>query len=331
MALKIYKSSDQIGDENSRKFSSFQRKNGQKNQLNSYQKFARKENDFQNKQSENNEEKFISYDDFYEKNGRDLPFGNSSFSRKKSTNLSPKEYYEKQKIRREKIAKKLADEKNLRENLANGNLENEEFLITKISPAAKTAGRYNVFVNDKFSFSLDEVQLVNSGLKKGKVLSSEEYLSQKNDSDFGKNYVRALDLISRRIRSEKEIRDYGFKKKWSENATEKVIERLYERGYLNDEKFAKSFVDARANLRNFSKRKMEIELIKKGIEKEIREQILCENENFDESESLKNMVAKKWNRYENDQKLIAYLARQGFNFDDIKNAIKEFREENANE
>ncbi len=143
--------------------------------------------------------------------------------------------------------------------------------------------------------------------------------------------MRALDLISRRIRSEKEIRDYGFKKKWSENATEKVIERLYERGYLNDEKFAKSFVDARANLRNFSKRKMEIELIKKGIEKEIREQILCENENFDESESLKNMVAKKWNRYENDQKLIAYLARQGFNFDDIKNAIKEFREENANE
>ena len=331
MALKIYKSSDQIGDENSRKFSSFQRKNVQKNQLNSYQKFARKENDFQNKKSENNEEKFISYDDFYEKNGRDLLFGNSSFSRKKSTNLSPKEYYEKQKIRREKIAKKLADEKNLRENLANGNLENEEFLITKISPAAKTAGRYNVFVNDKFSFSLDEVQLVNSGLKKGKVLSSEEYLSQKNDSDFGKNYVRALDLISRRIRSEKEIRDYGFKKKWSENATEKVIERLYERGYLNDEKFAESFVDARANLRNFSKRKIEIELIKKGIEKEIREQILCENENFDESESLKNMVAKKWNRYENDQKLIAYLARQGFNFDDIKNAIKEFREENANE
>jgi len=331
MALKIYKSSDQIGDENSRKFSSFQRKNVQKNQLNSYQKFARKENDFQNKKSENNEEKFISYDDFYEKNGRDLLFGNSSFSRKKSTNLSPKEYYEKQKIRREKIAKKLADEKNLRENLANGNLENEEFLITKISPAAKTAGRYNVFVNDKFSFSLDEVQLVNSGLKKGKVLSSEEYLSQKNDSDFGKNYVRALDLISRRIRSEKEIRDYGFKKKWSENATEKVIERLYERGYLNDEKFAESFVDARANLRNFSKRKIEIELIKKGIEKEIREQILRENENFDESESLKNMVAKKWNRYENDQKLIAYLARQGFNFDDIKNAIKEFREENANE
>ena len=331
MALKIYKSSDQIGDENSRKFSSFQRKNVQKNQLNSYQKFARKENDFQNKKSENNEEKFISYDDFYEKNGRDLLFGNSSFSRKKSTNLSPKEYYEKQKIRRKKIAKKLVDEKNLRENLANGNLENEEFLITKISPAAKTAGRYNVFVNDKFSFSLDEVQLVNSGLKKGKVLSSEEYLSQKNDSDFGKNYVRALDLISRRIRSEKEIRDYGFKKKWSENVTEKVIERLYERGYLNDEKFAKSFVDARANLRNFSKRKMEIELIKKGIEKEIREQILCENENFDESESLKNMVAKKWNRYENDQKLIAYLARQGFNFDDIKNAIKEFREENANE
>jgi regulatory protein len=338
LIMKIYKATDDIsrndGEKKPKKYSSFARKSsgsfGQ-NSRNSYADFAKKES---SRSAENDEEKFVSYEDYYEKNGRDVGFGNSSFSRKKQTNLSPKEYYEKQKIRREKIQKKLADEKNFRENLANGNLENEEFIITKIAAAAKTAGRYNVFVNEKFSFSLDEIQLVNSGIKKGKILESGEYLELKNDSDFGKNYVRALDLISRRMRSEKEIRDYGFRKKWSKNATEKVVERLYARGYLDDEKFAKMFILSRANLREFSRKKIEIELMKKGISREIIAKILRENEEnftensegFSEDESLKKLVAKKFAKYETEQKLIAYLARQGFSYDKIKTEIREFRE-----
>jgi len=216
------------------------------------------------------------------------------------------------------------------ENSINSN-ENIGEKITKIAPAAKTPGRYNIFVNDKYSFSLDEIQLAKFRLKKGDEISAEKLDELKNESSFGKNYVRALDLISRRIRSEKEIRDYGFRKNWTKENIEKVIKRLHEKKYLNDEKFAKSFVISRANLRNFSKRKMEMELAKKGISKEIREKVLAENEDFDEENSLKNLVAKKWNKYENEQKLIAYLARNGFDYDKIKTAITEFREENEKE
>ena len=321
MALKIYKSSDEIGGNSEKKYSSF----GGKSSRKSYENFAKKEQKFREKSYENDEEKFVSYEDFYEKNGRDPFGGSSSFSRKKQTNLTPKEYYEKQKIRREKIAKKLREEKDFREKLKNGEAENEEFVITKIAGAAKTAGRYNVFVNDEFSFSLDEIQLVDAAIKSGDILSAEKYLELKNASDFGKNYVRALDLVSRRMRSEKEIFDYGFRKKWDKKTTEKVAKRLRERGYLDDEKFAKSFVVSRNNLRDFSRRKMEIELMKKGISREIIAKSLSENEEFDEQKSLEKLVAKKFAKYENDQKLIQYLARQGFSFDDIKNAIKEYK------
>jgi regulatory protein len=198
--------------------------------------------------------------------------------------------------------------------------------ITKIMPAAKTAGRYNIFINEKYSFSLDELQLANLRLKKGDAITSEKLTELKNDSDFGKNYISALDLISHRVRSEKEIRDYGFRKNWTRENIEKVVERLREKKYLDDEKFAQSFVNSRANLRNFSKRKMEIELMKKGISREIIAKIIMENENFDEQNSLKNLIAKKHGNYENDQKLIAYLAQQGFAFYDIKNALAEFYE-----
>lgn len=191
-------------------------------------------------------------------------------------------------------------------------------IITKISPAVKTPGRYNIFVDDQYSFSLDETQLVGLGIKKGDELSQEKLDSLKLESDFGKNYLRAVDLVSRRLRSEKEIRDYAFRKRWSPETTEKVIERLKKYRYLDDEKFALAFVRSRANNRNFSKKRMLQELYKKGINKESAQAVLSSVDDFDEQNSLQNLVAKKRSHYESDDKLIQYLMRQGFRYDDIK-------------
>jgi regulatory protein len=193
--------------------------------------------------------------------------------------------------------------------------------ITKVAPAVKTAGRYNVFVDEKFAFSLDEAQLVKVGLKKGDEIDEEKLVELKTESDFGKNYIRAVDLVSRRLRSEREIRDYAFRKQWTKENVEKVVERLYERGYLNDEKFAENFVRSRANLRNYSARKMKLELRKKGIESNIIEKVLAETDEYDEQTALKNLIAKKRGHYDDQQKLVAYLARQGFSYDAIKSAL----------
>lgn len=193
--------------------------------------------------------------------------------------------------------------------------------ITKITPAAKTEGRYNIFVDGKYSFSLDETQLVKLSLRKGDEINEERLIELKGESNFGKNYIRVVDLISRRLRSEKEIRDYAWRKQWSKENLEKVIERLRDRGYLNDERFAASFVRSRATLRNYSARKMKLELRKKGINSEVIEKVLSESEEFDEGQALEKLVAKKRNSYDSEQKLIAYLARQGFSYDAIRNAL----------
>lgn len=196
-------------------------------------------------------------------------------------------------------------------------------IISKISPAVKTPGRYNVFVNGAYTFSLDEVQLANLGLKKGQEIDQAELDKLKSESGFGKNYIRALDLISRRLRSEREIRDYAFRKQWTKENTERVIERLRIHGYLNDQRFAEAFVRSRANLRNYSKRRMMLELRKKGISSTIIEQVLADSDEFDELSALQNLIAKKRSHYDNEQKLIAYLARQGFSYDQIRTALSD--------
>lgn len=196
-------------------------------------------------------------------------------------------------------------------------------IISKISPAVKTPGRYNVFVDGAYTFSLDEVQLANLGLKKGQEIDEAELDKLKSESGFGKNYIRALDLISRRLRSDREIRDYAFRKQWTKENTERVIERLRVHGYLNDQRFAEAFVRSRANLRNYSKRRMMLELRKKGISSTIIEQVLADSDEFDELSALQNLIAKKRSHYDNEQKLIAYLARQGFSYDQIRTALSD--------
>jgi regulatory protein len=192
--------------------------------------------------------------------------------------------------------------------------------ITKISPAVKTKGRYNVFVDGQYSFSLDELQLVSLGLKTGQEIDETRLAEYKSESDFGKNYIRALDLISRRLRSEKEIRDYGWRKKWPTDNLERVIERLYKYNYLDDKKFAKAFVSSRSN-RDFSIKRMKVELIKKGIKSDLIEKVLSENTEFNEMRSLKKLINKKRARYDDERKLVAYLVGKGFRYDDIRQQL----------
>jgi regulatory protein len=195
-------------------------------------------------------------------------------------------------------------------------------LITKISKAVKTEGRYNVFLDEEFAFSLDESQLVKLKLRKGQELSESEVQELKAESDFGKNYIRALNLISRRLRSEHEIREYGFRKQWNKENLDRVIERLYERGYLDDEKFAIAFVRSKAAAKNISKRQLQVALRKKGINSEIITKVIDGSAEYSEAEALKKLIAKKSDRYDDEKKLIAYLVRQGFSYDDVKQALE---------
>jgi len=199
-------------------------------------------------------------------------------------------------------------------------------IVTRISQAVKTVGRYNVFVDGEYSFSLDELQLVELGLKQGQEIDDNTLENFKDESNFGKNYIRALDLISRRIRSEKEIRDYAWRKKWTPDNTDRVIKRLYKNNYLDDEKFAQAFISSRSS-KPMSLKKLKIELAKKGIKQDIIDNVILSNESFDESIALKKLIEKKQSRYDDERKLTAYLMGQGFRYDDIVRCLDEAREE----
>lgn len=195
--------------------------------------------------------------------------------------------------------------------------------ISKVSPAVKTAGRYNIYVDGKYSFSLDELQLVQNGLHSGLEISEAQLEQLKSESDFGKNYIRAVDLISRRLRSEREIRDYAFRKQWTKSNTERVVERLKARGYLNDRRFAELFFGSRYQSGRYSLKRIRLDLVKKGISSDIIDDLCRAN---GDSAALLKLINKRINKYDDENKLIAYLARNGFRYDDIKAALDRYHQ-----
>ena len=137
-----------------------------------------------------------------------------------------------------------------------------------------------------------------------------------------KAYDRTLNLISHRPRSEWELSNYLRRKDYDQQTSEAVIEKLRAHGYVNDEDFARRWVESRRLLKATSKRRLTQELRQKRIDSEIIEQVLRADET-DEREVLRELIERKstQTRYQDEKRLIAYLMRQGFQYGDIKTAL----------
>lgn len=196
--------------------------------------------------------------------------------------------------------------------------------ITAIKQQVKDKGRYSIFVDGVFTFGLSELGLINSGIKVGQDVSTAEVESYKSEAEIDKLYGRAIDLIARRPRSEWELRDY-LKRKGSDPETiDTILNKLSMRGYVDDKVFAERWVENRRLLKSISKRKLIVELKTKRISDEIINEVL-EADEADELDVLRVEVAKKRRqpKYQDDTKLMQYLARQGYNYGDIKQALSE--------
>jgi regulatory protein len=205
--------------------------------------------------------------------------------------------------------------------------------ITSISVQAKNKDRVNVSVDGKYAFSLDFYQVTELGVKVGQEYDEESLHALLDASAFGKLYGRALEYCFMRPHSAREVRDYLYRKTRptrnkdgserpgvSQTLTERVFERLNEKGYIDDEKFTRYWVENRSMTKGVSKRKLNNELRTKGVSSNVIDQALAVTERSDEDE-LQKIIFKKKARYPDEQKFMAYLVRQGFSYDDVKQAL----------
>lgn len=211
--------------------------------------------------------------------------------------------------------------------------------ITNISMQVKNKDRVNVSVDGDYRFSLDVFQVGELGIKIGNEYSEEDLVELETESQFGKLYGRALEYCLMRPHSAREVRDYLYRKTRdtkiktksgglkdrpgvSQAVTTRVFDRLVEKGYIDDEKFAHYWIENRDMTKGASARKLTSELRTKGVEQTIIDAYLSETDRSDLGE-LTKVIAKKRRKYSDNQKFIQYLAGKGFRYEDIKQALSD--------
>lgn len=211
--------------------------------------------------------------------------------------------------------------------------------ITNISSQVKNKNRVNILVDGKYRFSLDIFQVGELGIKVGKEYTDEELNELETESQFGKLYARTLEYCLMRPHSAREVRDYLYRKTRntkvktrtgelkdrpgvSQAVTVRVFDRLVEKGYIDDEKFARYWIENRDMTKGASARKLTSELRTKGVEQTIIDMYLVETDRSDESE-LAKVIVKKRSKYPDERKFMQYLAGKGFRYDDIKQALSD--------
>jgi len=200
-------------------------------------------------------------------------------------------------------------------------------VITAFKPQ-KNKKVINVFIDGKFGFSVDLENFVKLRIKVGQRFSTDELKKVVAKSEYQKVLIKLLDFTSLRPRSEKEVDVWMVKKSVKEKFKEELKNKLRSFNLLDDEKFAKWWIEQRIAFNHKSKREIYYELKVKGVEKEIIINILSDLK-VNELQSARILLKKsgyKWRKYPKKvvkQKMSAFLARKGFTWATIKTATEE--------
>jgi regulatory protein len=197
--------------------------------------------------------------------------------------------------------------------------------ITSIKQQVKRATGYSIFVDDKYSFSLSEAALLESKLASGQELTAARVREFKKLSGEDRLYNQTLRYVAMRLRSRWEIEQYLGRKEASPALIEQILNKLSIIGMIDDNKFAEAYVSTRRLLRPAPRRKMVAELRAKHVPGDIIEQAIGQ-EASDEQTALLAVIERKrrQTKYQDDLKLMQYLARQGFSYGDIKTALQKY-------
>jgi regulatory protein len=194
--------------------------------------------------------------------------------------------------------------------------------ITAIKQQVKNPERVSIFVDGKYEFSLSLDELVKYKLKNNDELGQDDVKKFKKISADGKLRMRSLEWLINRPHSEREFRDYLYRKKVEPEQIDALVNEFTAKGYLDNAKFAVWFTELQAR-RGKSDRAIQAELFKKGIGREIADEVLQDGAG-DEVNRLRKIIEKKskLSRYKNDpQKLMQYLVGQGFSWQLVKEEL----------
>lgn len=211
--------------------------------------------------------------------------------------------------------------------------------ITSLEPQKKNPKRFNVYLDGQFAFGADPDLIVKYRLLPGKEVKQEDLENLIFESEVGILMERVYRLFSIRQRTEKEVRDYFKHKNFeakvrgqeevSDLVIDLLIERLKEKDLIDDRSFAKAWIYARRRSQKKGDRVIKLELLHKGISRDIIDEVFEQNQAPEDQENLADQALEKkikiWEKLpelEFKKKAYDFLLRRGFDYSTIKGIVE---------
>ncbi len=199
--------------------------------------------------------------------------------------------------------------------------------ITNIEKTKK--GRYSLFIDDEFVFSVHRDTLHKCHISSGKVTTTQELEHIMSTDGLISAKEQALNILSRAPQSTGNLAE-KLEKYYPEDIVAQTVARMTELGLLDDTDYAMRFSRDCINLKKYSLRRTKEALMQKKIPPHIIEHAL-EQFDDDQVDAIVDIVLKKYRskifEYDSLQKVIAALMRKGYPYHDIKAALDKIEAE----
>lgn len=153
-------------------------------------------------------------------------------------------------------------------------------------------------------------------------------------------YERALDMLEARARGVDELRRLLVRKGEPPAEVDETIERLKRAGLLDDAAYARQLARSKALGGGASRRRIQQELARRGVAREVSTEAIAtvfEGESVDEQKLIERAAAKKLRTLARldaptrRRRLYGFLARRGFDADDIQRVMRTLLDGGAGE
>lgn len=203
-------------------------------------------------------------------------------------------------------------------------------IITKIEIQKRNKEKVNIYVDDKYSFSLTVNGLIDSKIKEKEEITQEkiEQLKRKDSPQLA--LIQASNILSYTMNTERDLRMKLKKKGFDDEAIDFAVEKMKSCGYVNDENYATAYIETRAIPEGWGEQKIIANLLKKGIDISIIKEKIAELYTDDKKKELVLDIASKYLKkiekeeyFKKKQKLYRHLASKGYSYDLINFACNE--------
>ena len=189
------------------------------------------------------------------------------------------------------------------------------------------ADKIHIYIDGEYRLTVDESYWTSLCIDEKSEIDEDDFIELERSIMRRRAFNKAAYLLSSREHSRREIITKLIQRGYNKETAEEAADRLEEYGYLSDERFARLYAAELKERKKLGKIRIKQELLRKGIDRDIIENVLSETEENAETE-IAELLRKKYPRFSQDERIknraINALIRYGYRIYDIKNAMNMF-------